>query len=149
MKVTDLHTTEERISFIKKSVSHFHERAQTHDEAGTVPAENFSELRAIGYPAFTVPKKYGGIVISLLEMIQMQEIIAQQDGSTALSIGWHMGITKYLGETNSWSESTYARFAEDVIKNGALINNLDRKSTRLNSSHVAISYAVFCLKKKN
>src|SRR5690625_6374058 len=25
---------------------------------------------------------------------------------------------------------------------------LDRKSTRLNSSHVAISYAVFCLKKK-
>src|SRR5690625_6564278 len=29
------------------------------------------------------------------------------------------------------------------------IQNLDRKSTRLNSSHVAISYAVFCLKKKN
>src|SRR5690625_3973099 len=27
-------------------------------------------------------------------------------------------------------------------------NGLDRKSTRLNSSHVAISYAVFCLKKK-
>src|SRR5437870_6526936 len=26
---------------------------------------------------------------------------------------------------------------------------LDRKSTRLNSSHVAKSYAVFCLKKKN
>src|SRR5690625_2221926 len=26
---------------------------------------------------------------------------------------------------------------------------LDRKSTRLNSSHVASSYAVFCLKKKN
>src|SRR5439155_14595780 len=27
--------------------------------------------------------------------------------------------------------------------------SLDRKSTRLNSSHVAISYAVFCLKKKS
>src|SRR5690625_7052799 len=27
-------------------------------------------------------------------------------------------------------------------------NFVDRKSTRLNSSHVAISYAVFCLKKK-
>src|SRR5690625_5673813 len=26
---------------------------------------------------------------------------------------------------------------------------IDRKSTRLNSSHVAISYAFFCLKKKN
>src|SRR5690554_7287616 len=27
-------------------------------------------------------------------------------------------------------------------------NEIDRKSTRLNSSHVRISYAVFCLKKK-
>src|SRR5690606_40314544 len=27
--------------------------------------------------------------------------------------------------------------------------DIDRKSTRLNSSHVKISYAVFCLKKKN
>src|SRR5437773_7794005 len=26
--------------------------------------------------------------------------------------------------------------------------NIDRKSTRLNSSHITISYAVFCLKKK-
>src|SRR5690625_6431588 len=31
---------------------------------------------------------------------------------------------------------------------GADHPRLDRKSTRLNSSHVAISYAVFCLKKK-
>src|SRR5690625_6354384 len=30
----------------------------------------------------------------------------------------------------------------------SLSAGLDRKSTRLNSSHVAISYAVFCLKKK-
>src|SRR5690625_5725474 len=30
----------------------------------------------------------------------------------------------------------------------ALGTRIDRKSTRLNSSHVAISYAVFCLKKK-
>src|SRR5690625_5434814 len=32
---------------------------------------------------------------------------------------------------------------------GIVLASLDRKSTRLNSSHVAISYAVFCLKKKN
>src|SRR5437870_9033899 len=30
----------------------------------------------------------------------------------------------------------------------AILGTADRKSTRLNSSHVAISYAVFCLKKK-
>src|SRR3712207_6958958 len=29
------------------------------------------------------------------------------------------------------------------------LTNSDRKSTRLNSSHANISYAVFCLKKKN
>src|SRR5699024_12803259 len=29
------------------------------------------------------------------------------------------------------------------------LSSRDRKSTRLNSSHVSISYAVFCLKKKN
>src|SRR5437868_11856573 len=31
----------------------------------------------------------------------------------------------------------------------ASVGERDRKSTRLNSSHVSISYAVFCLKKKN
>src|SRR3989442_11030127 len=31
---------------------------------------------------------------------------------------------------------------------GTKVNAGDRKSTRLNSSHVRISYAVFCLKKK-
>src|SRR5690625_6872214 len=35
------------------------------------------------------------------------------------------------------------------IIQGAHSARRDRKSTRLNSSHVAISYAVFCLKKKN
>src|SRR5690349_22897188 len=33
--------------------------------------------------------------------------------------------------------------------NQAFLFGEDRKSTRLNSSHVEISYAVFCLKKKN
>src|SRR5690606_42074053 len=39
---------------------------------------------------------------------------------------------------------TVEPFHEWVIDESA-----DRKSTRLNSSHVKISYAVFCLKKKN
>src|SRR3712207_8648152 len=34
-------------------------------------------------------------------------------------------------------------------RQGAGPERLDRKSTRLNSSHANISYAVFCLKKKN
>src|SRR5690625_7066387 len=34
------------------------------------------------------------------------------------------------------------------VSHGSRVGQGDRKSTRLNSSHVAISYAVFCLKKK-
>src|SRR3989442_10082321 len=39
--------------------------------------------------------------------------------------------------------------ARDRVRGGGRADvGLDRKSTRLNSSHVRISYAVFCLKKK-
>src|SRR5438874_4619880 len=38
------------------------------------------------------------------------------------------------------------RRAVDITRKCGLV--IDRKSTRLNSSHVEISYAVFCLKKK-
>src|SRR5207249_11483590 len=41
----------------------------------------------------------------------------------------------------------FARFGNPYPCARETINPLDRKSTRLNSSHVSISYAVFCLKK--
>src|SRR5688572_31507748 len=37
---------------------------------------------------------------------------------------------------------------EHMVSRGFPVNSLDRKSTRLNSSHSQTSYAVFCLKKK-
>src|SRR5690625_6997609 len=40
------------------------------------------------------------------------------------------------------------KFNPKVYEKISFIPDADRKSTRLNSSHVAISYAVFCLKKK-
>src|SRR2546422_3095911 len=40
-------------------------------------------------------------------------------------------------------------FVTGVPGAGKTLAGLDRKSTRLNSSHGYISYAVFCLKKKN
>src|SRR5690625_5967921 len=46
-----------------------------------------------------------------------------------------------LEQQGSWVSLT-------TLPDGSLIASEDRKSTRLNSSHVAISYAVFCLKKK-
>src|SRR5256885_12748074 len=59
-------------------------------------------------------------------------------------------------ETADWWLDHYKEFAahlgryrEVARKEGVCrIFGLDRKSTRLNSSHLVISYAVFCLKKK-
>src|SRR5690606_40952085 len=47
---------------------------------------------------------------------------------------------------SAYPKNIIGNFIEEAWKNG--IDILDRKSTRLNSSHVKISYAVFCLKKK-
>src|SRR5690625_4529371 len=49
-----------------------------------------------------------------------------------------------------YADTAVVYLIELLLKNGASKYSLkaDRKSTRLNSSHVAISYAVFCLKKK-
>src|SRR5256885_6742035 len=47
--------------------------------------------------------------------------------------------------TNLW---TTARIAEVIEREFGVQYHRDRKSTRLNSSHLVISYAVFCLKKK-
>src|SRR5690606_40735562 len=49
--------------------------------------------------------------------------------------------SRKAGNRKDMSESIFVGI--DVSK-----DQLDRKSTRLNSSHVKISYAVFCLKKK-
>src|SRR5690242_21502584 len=46
-----------------------------------------------------------------------------------------------------WGNASLARYGEATPYLSAAA--LDRKSTRLNSSHMSISYAVFCLKKKN
>src|SRR5690606_40673185 len=41
-----------------------------------------------------------------------------------------------------------SQYVKNIRKKNDHVLFLDRKSTRLNSSHVKISYAVFCLKKK-
>src|SRR5439155_3394206 len=54
-------------------------------------------------------------------------------------------VASYIASFLILSPSLMASSMEAAIKLG---DKIDRKSTRLNSSHVAISYAVFCLKKK-
>src|SRR2546426_9308850 len=62
----------------------------------------------------------------------------------ALNRGYELLTSVYLsGEPNP--EPAMASKKQDAKRRQA---RLDRKSTRLNSSHLVISYAVFCLKKK-
>src|SRR2546427_7627967 len=53
------------------------------------------------------------------------------------------------GANGSIEDGTVLLGQPQVLRQRAHRPEIDRKSTRLNSSHSQISYAVFCLKKKN
>src|SRR3712207_7724651 len=53
------------------------------------------------------------------------------------------------GEFGCCIGCTPLRLRRRAVERRPLLRHADRKSTRLNSSHANISYAVFCLKKKN
>src|SRR5689334_23934254 len=59
-----------------------------------------------------------------------------KDAGLGSAVGWHVAEADNGRVRNDRNDSAEAAFAQD------------RKSTRLNSSHSSISYAVFCLKKK-
>src|SRR5690606_40850115 len=58
-------------------------------------------------------------------------------------------ITTILIDSLTVWIGTYNNGLYKLNRKNNTLTKLDRKSTRLNSSHVKISYAVFCLKKKN
>jgi alkylation response protein AidB-like acyl-CoA dehydrogenase len=101
----------------------FKERAAIHDAEGSFPFGNFEELKESGYLKLTAPKEYGGDEISLYEMLLAQERLARGDGSTALAVGWHMGLLLNLRITRPWPEELFAQFCRDVVENGAMINS--------------------------
>src|SRR5437762_7221893 len=60
----------------------------------------------------------------------------------------HRGDETHLGEEARRVREIRRRAAERLLHLAERRFHADRKSTRLNSSHRCISYAVFCLKKK-
>src|SRR2546427_11957141 len=70
--------------------------------------------------------------------------------SNALASPQNAGVASTIQtvpDTIGYVELNYALSANPPMTY-AYLNSTDRKSTRLNSSHSQISYAVFCLKKK-
>src|SRR3712207_3073159 len=102
----------------------------------------------------------------------MPTALVHQQLDTAFGPGWRRLLASFddlpvaaasVGQVHraTWSDGTpvavkvqYPGAAEALVADLRVLQTLvpimqDRKSTRLNSSHVNISYAVFCLKKKN
>src|SRR5438067_10213655 len=57
-------------------------------------------------------------------------------------------VSNAMGDNSSLARSRSRQDQHWPVHGFNGLSLLDRKSTRLNSSHVSISYAVFCLKKK-
>jgi alkylation response protein AidB-like acyl-CoA dehydrogenase len=112
----------ERIKVMKDFSKLFSSRADEIDRVGGFPFENIQDLKETGYTSLTIPAEFGGKEISLYELIRLQEKIAEGDGATALSIGWHMGIVKNLGEKRTWNKSNL-NYLFNEVKRGALINS--------------------------
>src|SRR5256886_13192307 len=71
------------------------------------------------------------------------------DNGQELIVGARLVIMKTVEESNAEEKSDWGVIKEKIrVDLKRYINKQDRKSTRLNSSHSQISYAVFCLKKK-
>src|SRR3712207_1695216 len=96
-----------------------------HDEIEFMPLEPASAAGADG--------------TDLRRLYDVPVELAVEIGRTRMTIGQTL-------ELRPGSVVSLNRLAGEPVD--LLINGKDRKSTRLNSSHANISYAVFCLKKK-
>src|SRR5690606_41317912 len=66
----------------------------------------------------------------------------------AILVHIDLGIAR-TGAERAHDHRSATALPADQLGDGVHLPGRDRKSTRLNSSHVKISYAVFCLKKKS
>src|SRR5699024_12269777 len=96
-----------------------------------------SSPRPFPFPAPAPPDIY---TLSLHDALPISQVTWDEEPvATAVSAGAEL-------ETGVAASTGYNGYDESGAQSAN--NNRDRKSTRLNSSHVSISYAVFCLKKK-
>src|SRR5690625_403553 len=77
-----------------------------------------------------------------VHVVTVNDYLARRDAEWMKPVYDALGLTVGVSVPGMSSDDKRAAYAADVTY------GTDRKSTRLNSSHVAISYAVFCLKKK-
>lgn len=117
----DCEAREEIVQKLKEQTPDFQKRESELDELNSFPYQNIKELKEMGYTMLTLPKEMGGGGISLTDFLRFQEQIAKGCGSTALSIGWHMGTVLEFAEHRHWNQELVP-FLVKEIQQGALIN---------------------------
>ncbi|MCZ8516966.1 acyl-CoA/acyl-ACP dehydrogenase [Paenibacillus filicis] len=118
-------------------VNQFAERADLVDQNGSFPFENFEALKQAGFLSLTIPKENGGEEISLYEFVMIQEQLAQGDASTALSLGWHLGVLLDLSVRRDWPEPIFKELCVKVVKEQRLINRVHAELATGNPSRGA------------
>lgn len=113
---------QELIKSTEHIIKQFAERRARTDEEGSFPFENLQNLKDAGFLSLTVPKEYGGRGFNLYDMLLFQERLAEGDGATALSIGWHLGSILEMGETRFWKESQFEKLSREIADKQILIN---------------------------
>src|SRR5690606_4379815 len=101
-----------------------------------------ASILAAGATPVSVPVDEEGFSLDAALKLAPDARLACISPSHQYPLGQTMSLARRL-ELLRWAKETGRFILEDDY------DSEDRKSTRLNSSHVKISYAVFCLKKKN
>src|SRR5690625_6687987 len=145
-------TIEEKVGQLIQLATFFYDGASTQGEI-TGPLEDMGISKDIVYQSGSV---LGGSGAREVMNIQKEHLKTNRLGIPLLMMadivhGFKTIFPVPLAIGCSWDTELAEKSAEIAALEAAVSGvhvTLDRKSTRLNSSHVAISYAVFCLKKK-
>ncbi|MEQ6355455.1 acyl-CoA dehydrogenase family protein [Lysinibacillus sp. M3] len=136
--MSDVYIRNEReqklVQYASELAQQIDKTAGKYDESGEFPFEQFKILEDAGYFKLTVPKKYGGEEISLYEMLLVQEQLAKGDGSTALSVGWHLLTFLNVREAKTWPEPIFAELSRKAVKEGSLLNIINSERGKGNIS---------------
>jgi len=97
------------------------------DKKGVLNNQLIDWLIKHEYHMLTLPVEHGGSGCNIKELIIIQSLLAFYDESTALSIGWHLGVVGEVFELKLWPEEMMLQFAHD-IRNGAITNRIVSES---------------------
>ncbi|MDQ0352150.1 alkylation response protein AidB-like acyl-CoA dehydrogenase [Alkalibacillus filiformis] len=102
-----------RASKISEQVS---ENAKVADHEARFLDQTLKVLKRYNYLSIVLPEAYGGEDLNLYEWLLMQEKVAEGDGATALSVGWHLGLLMEIKAEGIWTNAVYEFIATEAAK---------------------------------